>query len=390
MSAVTTKQKKVPDLRFAGFSGEWGLFPLKNLCIRIGDGIHSTPVYDVNGEYFFVNGNNLVEGQVVISDTTKRLNAKEANIHHREIDSHTLLLSINGTVGNVAKYKGEKIILGKSACYIKLNDDVKLDLIYYLIQTNSIQRFYSSEMTGSTIKNLSLKSVSMTPIYLSNITEQKKVADFLISVDSLLDNLRAQKQTLETYKKGMIQKLFSQRIRFKDENGKSYPEWNEKKLGEVAVKSNTGLTANVLDGNGGDFKVYGATGELKRISFFEEQEPYIAIIKDGAGVGRSFICDGKSSVLGTLNVIKPINQVDLYFLHMLIKNLRLTKYIVGGTIPHIYYKDYKREKVSVPSLLEQQRIAKFLTSLDDKISAKAGQIAKVAEWKKGLMQKMFI
>ena len=209
-------------------------------------------------------------------------------------------------------------------------------------------------------------------------------------MDAWLNNLRQQKTAIETYKRGMMQKLFTKQVRFKDENGKEFPEWQEKKLGDVSIKSNTGVAAGSLEDNDGEYAVFGASGLYKHIDFYQEEEPYIAIIKDGSGVGRAAVYPGKSSVIGTLNVIRAAKDNDLYFVYLLLFRLNLQKYVIGGAIPHIYYKDYKRERVMVPVLAEQMKIADFLTSIDQTITAKAEEITKVEQWKKGLMQKMFV
>src|SRR5665648_345709 len=97
---------------------DWEVFTLEKLSSRIGDGIHSTPKYSDNSDYFFVNGNNLKEGKIVISADTKMVSEDEYNIQKRGLDNSTLLLSINGTIGNIAYYNNENIVLGKSAAYI--------------------------------------------------------------------------------------------------------------------------------------------------------------------------------------------------------------------------------------------------------------------------------
>ena len=86
-----------------------------------------------------------------------------------------------------------------------------------------------------------------------------------------------------------------------------------KKLGEVALKKSSNISANKIQGNFGDFIIYGASGILKRVNFYEEENDYISIIKDGAGVGRLLYCKGKSSVLGTMEIIKPIEGINTYY-----------------------------------------------------------------------------
>ena len=100
-------------------------------------------------------------------------------------------------------------------------------------------------------------------------------------------------------------------------------------------------------------------------------------------------CKGKSSVLGTLDIIKPNSGVDTYFLYCLLSNIDFVKYVTGSTIPHIYFKDYSLEICQIPSLLEQRKISSCLSSLDDKVNSIEFQIHQAEEWKKGILQKMF-
>ncbi|WP_297910768.1 restriction endonuclease subunit S [uncultured Actinomyces sp.] len=109
--------------------------------------------------------------------------------------------------------------------------------------------------------------------------------------------------------------------------------------------------------NDGPYAVYGAPGVIGHSSTYQFEHPYLAVVKDGAGVGRVMVCEAKSSVLGTMQAIKPNDGVDLYYLQHLLKAMNLSSYYTGATIPHIYFKDYGNASVSLPSLSEQKAIA---------------------------------
>jgi len=200
----------VPKLRFPEFldAGEWGSNTLDELTTRIGDGIHSTPKYDDNGTYYFINGNNLVDGKISISESTKKVDAKEEKNHRRDLSNRTILLSINGTIGNLALYNNEKVMLGKSAAYINLNGNVDIGFIYNTLKTFKIHSYFFSELTGSTIKNLSLKTIRETKMSIPSISEQQKIADFLSSIDDLITAQAQKIKSLKAHKKGLMQQLF--------------------------------------------------------------------------------------------------------------------------------------------------------------------------------------
>lgn len=187
-----------------------------------------------------------------------------------------------------------------------------------------------------------------------------------------------------------MQQIFSQELRFKDDNGNNYPDWEEKRLGEISSKDSSNISANKIEENFGEYVLYGASGVLKKIDFYREENPYISIVKDGAGVGRVLMCEPYSSVLGTLDMIKPKGSNNLYFIYILLQRIYFERYTVGSTIPHIYFKDYSLEKIKVPSLEEQKKIAKFLSSLDSKIDLVSTQIENTKPFKKGLLQQMFV
>lgn len=171
---------------------------------------------------------------------------------------------------------------------------------------------------------------------------------------------------LKLYRQSLIQQIFSQQIRFKN-GDEDFQEWVEKKIFEIAIKKSSNISANKIEENFGEYIIYGASGILKKVDFYEEENDYISIVKDGAGVGRLLYCKGKSSVLGTLEMIKPQPSVNTYFLFCLLSNIDFVKYITGSTIPHIYFKDWSNEICQIPCMEEQIKIATFLSAIDKKI-----------------------
>lgn len=164
---------------------------------EIGDGIHSTPSYDDNGTFYFINGNNLNGGKIVITSSTKRVSEKEAYKNNAEnLEANSILMSINGTIGNVALYHNEPIMLGKSACYINSKDNIDKNYLFYYLQYPKTQLYFEAELTGTTIKNLSLQSIRKTKIYIPTIEEQHKISRFLQKID---ERISTQNKIIEKY-----------------------------------------------------------------------------------------------------------------------------------------------------------------------------------------------
>ena len=164
-------------------SFEFSKVSLKQISSKIGDGIHGTPIYDENGSYYFINGNNLGSGRIVITSSTKKVSRDEYLRHKKELNESTVLLSINGTIGNVALYDDEPVILGKSACYINVLPGVSVHYIGYVLKDRLFQHYIKQQANGSTIKNVSLKLIRDYEFTLPPKFVQDRVAEILSSLD---------------------------------------------------------------------------------------------------------------------------------------------------------------------------------------------------------------
>ena len=165
----------------------WTRNKLNRISERIGDGLHSTPNYVDSSEYYFINGNNLVNGEIKIFDSTKCVSEEEFKKHFIQLNTKTLLLSINGTIGNLSFYNDEKVILGKSSCYINLKENINHHFIYYVLKSESISKYFTFELTGTTIFNLSLNSIRNTPIVVPPENEQQQIVEYLDEQTQLID-----------------------------------------------------------------------------------------------------------------------------------------------------------------------------------------------------------
>jgi type I restriction enzyme S subunit len=204
---------------------EWKVYKLTEVTDKIGDGLHGTPVYDENGDYYFVNGNNLNEGKILIKPETKKVNKLEFDKYKKPLSEKTILLGINGTIGNLAYYNSEKCILGKSACYINVNDNVIKQFLYYNFLNKDFQIFLEGIATGTTIPNVPLKGLREYAIKLPPLPEQKAIAEILSSLDDKTDLLHRQNKTLEQMAETLFRKWFI-------EDAKE--EWEVKPLSEIA------------------------------------------------------------------------------------------------------------------------------------------------------------
>lgn len=176
---------------------DWKMTTIAECSTILGDGLHGTPKYDENGEYAFINGNNLHNGRIVIKPDTKRVGLSEYEKHKKELTDRTVLVSINGTLGNVAVYNGEKVILGKSACYFNVSSDCDVQFMRYVASSPCFQQYINSVATGTTIKNVSLKQMREYSFLIPELEEQQRIAKVLHLLDQKIENNQKINNNLE-------------------------------------------------------------------------------------------------------------------------------------------------------------------------------------------------
>ena len=185
----------------------WEWVRLKSLVSVLGDGIHGTPEYDSKGGYFFINGNNLSKNKIVLKADTKRVNEIEYQKYKKELSVRTILVSINGTIGNVGYYNGEPVILGKSACYFNLINTELKDYITFLMYTDYFLKYAIENATGSTIKNVSLAVMNDFLLPLPPLAEQHRIVAKIEELMPLVEKYGETQETLEKWNNSLPEKL---------------------------------------------------------------------------------------------------------------------------------------------------------------------------------------
>lgn len=153
----------------------------------LSDGLHKAPEFVVNGEYLFVNATNLENGHIVEKDKGKRTTYEEYCKYGVPLTERTILYSIDGTIGNIARYRGEKCVLGKGACYITVKSEVDTNYIYYQLQSPHFKSYINSMSTGSTIKHISLKAMRNYSFPLPELESQRMASRILSALDDKIE-----------------------------------------------------------------------------------------------------------------------------------------------------------------------------------------------------------
>lgn len=262
----------------------------------------------------------------------------------------------------------------------------------FLLSPQGQKKIFKAQSGGSR-EGLNFKEIGSIKVNIpKNFNEQEKIGVFFSKLDRQIELEEKKLELLEQQKRGYMQKLFSQDLRFKDENENDYPDWEETTLKNITNYISSKKSSNQYNesNNSEGYPVYDAIQEIGKDLQYDMKEPYISILKDGAGVGRLNLRAGKSSVIGTMGYIQA-NNVDIQFLYYRMKLLNFRKFIIGSTIPHLYYKDYSKEKILIPtSNDEQKKIGHFILNKDKLINNKTLKLDYLKQRKQGLLQKMFI
>lgn len=198
----------------------WKKVKLSTLCTRIGDGLHGTPTYIDHGEIFFINGNNLRKGKIIIDLETKKVSENEYKKNFTPLNINSLLIGINGTIGNMAFFNNEKLMLGKSSAYLNFKTEINR-FYYYYFQLPAVQKYFYDVATGSTIKNLSLKALQDFEVPLPEKEEYEKIIAVLSALDEKIEVNNEINKELEQLAKTLYDYWFVQ-FDFPNAEGKPY------------------------------------------------------------------------------------------------------------------------------------------------------------------------
>jgi len=240
-------------------------------------------------------------------------------------------------------------------------------------------------------RTLGQKDFEKLQLTIPTLPEQRKIADFLTAVDGRIGQLSQKKALLEDYKKGVMQQLFTQALRFKDDHGNDFPEWEEKRLGELCAtfKSGKGITSEEIKEDG-EYPVYGGNGRRGYTKTFTHDGEFLLIGRQGALCGNINRISGKSYISEHAIAVAGNELANTEWLAHRLYHLNLNRLSESSAQPGLAVNKLERLKLSTPSLPEQTKIANFLTALDRKIETVSSQITGMQTWKKGLLQQLFV
>lgn len=365
---------------------EWKEVTLGEVSSKIGDGLHGTPKYDDEGSYYFINGNNLNCGKIIIKDDTKRVGIEEFVKNQKELNEQTILVSINGTIGNVAKYNNEPCILGKSACYINVIKEVDKEFIYYILTSANFKRNITNEATGTTIKNVSLKQMREYKFNIPcNLADQRRIASILSSLDRKIELNNKINADLEEMAQAIFKNWFVDFEPFKDgkfvdsELGKIPEGWKVGRLTDVIklMPGGTPKTSEPLYWDNGTIPFFSPkdvngvycfatekhiteTGLNKCSSNLYPKDTIFITCRGTVGKVCLAACD--MAMNQSNYAIKAIDGYSQYYIFFLVKSVvdRLIKKSNGAVFSAITSKDFD-EEILIPS---QKAVEDFTNVID--------------------------
>jgi len=389
----------IPQLRFPQFSGEWGRKLFNNIVDIIdGDrGVNYPKSNDFfNDEYcLFLSAKNVTKNGFIFNETQFITKERDALLRKGKLSRGDIVLTTRGTVGQFAFYSDDvlydNIRINSGMVLLRNNNDNLLNSYFFkACKSFQISRQIKIVAFGSAQPQLTVKEINKIKISLPAKPEQQKIAAFLTAVDNKIEQLSKKQELLDEYKKGLMQQIFSQAVRFKADDGSDFPDWEERKLGDVG-KVYQPKTISQTDLTTKGFDVYGANGIIGKYSEYNHEFEQIAVTCRGNTCGTVNFTKPKSWITGNAMVVnvddsKVVNKTFIYYQ---LSHTNLTYLITGSGQPQIT-GDIKTHKVKIPSLPEQTKIANFLSSIDNKIEQVGKQLDESKQFKKALLQQMFV
>ena len=379
----------VPKLRFKEFDGYWDIYKLGSLFTKRRDkGIANVPTYSVT------LNNGIVNRADLDRDTVTNLSPEEHLLVKKDDLAYNMMRMWQGALG-LAPTDG---IVSPAYVVLKPNDKKSNSYFfeYYFKRNRQIHNFwaYSQGLTEDRLR-LYFDDFKLIKINAPIKEEQTKIASFLSAVDEKISQLTQKHELLSQYKQGMMQKLFSQQIRFKADDGSEFGEWVEWKFAScIDIFDNLRKPVSASERKVGFTPYYGANGIQSYIDGYTHEGEFILIAEDGANDLINYpvqYVNGKIWVNNHAHVVSGKQHiVDNKFLKYRLGSIDFTKYLVGGGRAKLNAGAMKEIAFLLPCLEEQTKIANFLSAIDQKIEVVAQQIEQAKQWKKGLLQQMFV
>ena len=399
----------VPKLRFKEFCGEWEEKKLKDEASFL-QGLTYSPSDVCDNGILVLRSSNIQDNKILYTD----------NVFVNKKLSDSLFVKENDVL--ICVRNGSKRLVGKTALITKkdlghtwgafmmiIRSYSNNTFIYHYLNSELFTKQMFKDFGTATINQITKKMLTDCSLNIPSLPEQTKIADFLSTVDDKIQNQQDKITHLEIIKKGFMQKIFSRKIRFKDDGGEEFPEWEEKKLGDIC-KIIGGGTPDTSKSEywGGNIPWFTPSeiGVEKYIYKSDRTITEYGLNKSSAKIlPKGTILLSSRATIGEMSIARVECCTNQGFQSLVINNENSNEYIYylkdkiklyslknsyGSTFLEISKSNLEKCKVPIPCLKEQQKIANFLSSFDQKISTEKEKLKHLKQLKKGLLQRMFV
>ena len=383
-----------PTVRFPEFKGSWNNYKIEDMFDRVG-----TPVdLDDTQAYREIGIRSHGKG-IFHKEETTAIEIGNKRVFWVEPDCFVvnIVFAWERAVAKTTEKENGMIASHRFPMYKPKKDVVDLDYIteYFITKRGQNVLILASPGGAGRNKTLGQKEFAKSVVKLPSLPEQQKIAEFLPTIDTVIEKQKETVSAWEERKKGVMQKLFSQEVRFKADDGSDFPEWEEKKLGECcdildSKRKPISKENRVL----GKYAYYGSTNIQDYINEYLFDEPLVLLAED-AGPFDDFwnkaiaqFATGKFWVNNHAHVLRPHENRKYFFYSLEHRDIRV--YINNPSRGKLNQEDMVKIPMYIPCLAEQQKIADCLSSLDEVIEKQKATLSAWEELKKGLLQQMFV
>ena len=417
-------ERNVPKLRFKGFNDEWKEIKLGEFLTFYSTNSFSRDCLNYeNGDVQNIHYGDIHMKFSTILDTEKYsipyINS-DINITKYSEDSYCkdgdlVIADASEDYDDIGKsievcnIGNKRILAGLHTILARDNKQQTVNGFKgYMMQSESVRKQVKVLAAGAKVLGISKSNLEKVNVKLPSLQEQERIANFLTKVDKIIEKQDEKVKNLEKYKKGMMQKIFSQEIRFKDENGEEYPEWEEKKIGNITkITDGVHFTPEYVDNgipfwsvetivSGANPKFITREAHNLAIKRCHPEKNDILITRIGSLAKSKVISSNEElSIYVSVALIKASDKFNSKFMkqyfdsEIYLKEF-LSKSLLTATPKKINMEDLKTTKVILPCLEEQRKIAKVLSNIDLILEKQNMKLEELREWKKGLLQNMFV
>lgn len=390
---------KTPKLRFKEFSGDWESKCGESIATKITKG--SSPKwqgfnYQSEG-VLFITSENVRDGYLDISEPKYLpLEFNEKQKSSSLVKGDILINIVGASIGRICEFNLDNVIanVNQAVCVFRVENKTTKKFINYHLQTPEIKKVLFGTQTESARPNLSLADIRGLEFNIPKTEEeQEKIAYFFSLIDDKISLQGEKVEALKDYKKGMMQKIFSRELRFKDDDGRDYPEWEEKKLGDI---SDIGTGSNDLQDkvDDGIYPFFVRSANIERINTYTFDGEAILIPGDG-NIGQIYhYINGKFAyhqrVYKISDFVEGISGKYIYYYMSRFFLKEALKNSVKATVDSLRLPTLTGMKVLLPCIEEQVKISEVLNKLEEKIEREQEKLDSLNEYKKGLLQQMFV